>query len=57
MSLTYQFISNWGVEEPQKVSTALPLDSKFENYLIDINVENKPQTAFYKNECCLLMQR
>lgn len=57
MSLTNQFINNWGVEEPQKVSTSLPSDLNFENYLIDIYMENRSQTAFCKNKCCPLMQR
>lgn len=52
MSLTNQFISNRGMEEPQKVSTSLPSNLNFENYLIDIHMENRPQTAF----CCPLMQ-
>lgn len=57
MSLTNQFINNWGVEEPQKVFTSLPSDLNFENYLIDIYMENRSQTAFCKNKCCPLMQR
>lgn len=52
MSLTNQFISNRGMEEPHKVSTSLPSNLNFENYLIDIHMENRPQTAF----CCPLMQ-
>lgn len=52
MSLTNQFISNRGMEEPHKVSTSLPSNLNFENYLINIHMENRPQTAF----CCPLMQ-